>query len=229
LLPKAAGDQLSDKAQRYIKTIAESAQRMGDLIDDLLTFSRMQRTEMHETRVELKSVVNAVIETLSACAGGPRIEWKIASLPEAQGDPAMLRQVFVNLIENAVKYSRPRDPAIIEVGCAGEEHGQYTLFVRDNGVGFDMQYAHKLFGVFQRLHSNIEFEGTGIGLANVQRIIARHGGRVWAEAELEKGATIYFTLNATQLRDRHTNAGEASDRPIKGSEPDDPFTANSYS
>jgi signal transduction histidine kinase len=219
LLPKSAGDQLPAKAQRYIKTISASAQRMADLIDDLLTFSRMQRAEMHETRVELKGMVNEVIEISASGANGRQIDWKIASLPAVQGDPAMLRQVFVNLISNAVKYSRPRDPAVIEVGWAGEENGQHTLFVRDNGVGFDMQYAHKLFGVFQRLHSNSEFEGTGIGLANVQRIIARHGGRVWAEGEPEKGATIYFILKATEMPERQKRRDNT----------DDPFTANSFS
>ncbi len=218
LLSKTAGEPLQAKAQRYIKIISASAQRMGDLIDDLLTFSRMQRAEMQETRIDLKSVVSDVIQHLNGAASGRQIVWKTTSLPETQGDPAMLRQVFVNLIGNAVKYTRPRDPAVIEIGWLGERDGQHTLFVRDNGVGFDMQYAHKLFGVFQRLHSDSEFEGTGIGLANVQRIVARHGGRVWAEGELEKGATVYFTLRATE-----------SPWNIKREHTDDPFAANSYS
>jgi signal transduction histidine kinase len=219
LLPKSAGDQLPAKAQHYIKTISDSAQRMGDLIDDLLSFSRMQRAEMHETRVDLMSMVNEVAQTMAGHGNGRKIEWKIAALPGVQGDSALLRQVFVNLIGNAVKYTRPRDPAVIEVGWAGEENGHHTLFVRDNGVGFDMQYAHKLFGVFQRLHSNSEFEGTGIGLANVQRIIARHGGRVWAESEPEKGATMFFTLKATEVSERQKGRNDT----------DDPLAANSYS
>jgi signal transduction histidine kinase len=219
LLQKSAGDQLSTKNQHYVKTIAGSARRMGDLIDDLLTFSRMQRAEMHETRLELKTIVDEVVGVSASSANGRRIEWKIGALPEVQGDPAMLRQVFVNLIGNAVKYTRPRDPAVIEVGLTGEENGRHTLFVRDNGVGFEMQYAHKLFGVFQRLHSNSEFEGTGIGLANVQRIIARHGGRVWAEGRPDEGATIYFTLKAT----------ENSNQKKKRNYADDACPANSYS
>ena len=125
---------------------------------------------------------------------GRNIIWQMAPLPVVLGDPSLLKQVLANLIGNAVKYSRMRDPARIEIGCAGEEDGRIILFVRDNGAGFDMQYAHKLFGVFQRLHRAEEFEGTGIGLATVRRIVTRHGGRVWAEGAVDKGATVYFTL-----------------------------------
>jgi len=125
---------------------------------------------------------------------GRNIVWQTAPLPPVVGDPSLLKQVLTNLIGNAVKYSRRRDPGRIEIGCAGEEDGRIILFVRDNGAGFDMQYAHKLFGVFQRLHRAEEFEGTGIGLASVRRIVARHGGRVWAEGAVNQGATFYFTL-----------------------------------
>ncbi len=169
---------------------------MGVLIDDLLAFSRMSRAEMHETRVELGAVVQEALRGLAGITSSRNIVWKIPPLPAVQGDPAMLRQVFANLLGNAVKYTRPRDPAEIEIGCAGEESGRLILFVRDNGVGFDPQYAGKLFGVFQRLHRADEFEGTGIGLANVRRTIARHGGRTWAEGALNQGAKFFFTLKA---------------------------------
>ena len=186
--------KLSSEAQRYLEVIVEASRHMGRLIDDLLAFSRMGRVEMRETRVELNALVREAIHDLEMATRGRNIVWTIPSLPTATGDRAMLKQALANLLGNAVKYTRPRDPAQIEMGCAGEEDGQLVLFVRDNGVGFDMQYVDKLFGVFQRLHRADEFEGTGIGLANVRRIVGRHGGRTWAEGAIDQGATFYFTL-----------------------------------
>jgi light-regulated signal transduction histidine kinase (bacteriophytochrome) len=144
--------------------------------------------------VHLGPLIQDVIRGLEMATSGRPIVWQIAPLPPVVGDAPLLKQVLSNLIDNAIKYSRTRDPATVEIGCAGEEGGRVVLFVRDNGVGFDMQYAHKLFGVFQRLHRPEEFEGTGIGLATVRRIVVRHGGRVWAEGTIDQGATIYFTL-----------------------------------
>jgi two-component system, chemotaxis family, sensor kinase Cph1 len=166
---------------------------MGQLIDDLLDFSRMGRTEMLKSDVSLADLVRDTVQRLENVTRGRNIVWKIAPLPAVIGDPAMLRQVLANLVGNAVKYSRRRDPAVIEIGC-GAADDELTIFVRDNGAGFDMRYVHKLFGVFQRLHRSEEFEGTGIGLATVRRVISRHGGRVWAESTLGQGATFYFTL-----------------------------------
>lgn len=194
LTRETAASQLSDKAQRHLQTITDASIQMGQLIDDLLAFSRMNQVTLHESHVGLDGLVQATVRDLEMATQGRNIDWNIAPLPQVIGDPSALKQVLVNLIGNAVKYSRPRDPAQIEIGCAGEEDGRMILFVRDNGVGFDMQYAHKLFGVFQRLHRADEFEGTGIGLAIVQRVIARHHGRVWAEGTLDRGATFYFTL-----------------------------------
>jgi len=194
MLQRATDGQLSQQAQRYLNTITEASVEMGQLIDDLLAFSRMSRTEMRDSHVPLDELMQDTIRGLEMATTGRNIVWQIASLPAVVGDPSLLRQVLTNLIGNAVKYSRTRDPAQIEIGCAGEEDGRIILFVRDNGAGFDMQYAHKLFGVFQRLHRADEFEGTGIGLATVRRIVARHGGRVWAEGVLDQGATFYCTL-----------------------------------
>jgi light-regulated signal transduction histidine kinase (bacteriophytochrome) len=185
---------LSDKARHHLQTITDAGVEMGQLIDDLLAFSRMGNVELHENLIGLDGLVKDSILALESVTQGRSIDWKIAPLQEVFGDPSALKQVLVNLIGNAVKFSRPRNPARIEISCAGEEDGRVILFVRDNGVGFDMQYAHKLFGVFQRLHGANEFEGTGIGLAIVRRVIARHGGRVWAEGALNQGATFYFTL-----------------------------------
>jgi len=194
MLIEDAEGKLSAEAQRYLKVIVEASRHMSELIDDLLAFSRMGRAEMRETRVELHALAQEAIRDLEMATRGRNIGWTIAPLPAVTGDRAMLKQALANLLGNAVKYTRPRDPAQIEMGCAGEEDGRAILFVRDNGVGFDMQYADKLFGVFQRLHRADEFEGTGIDLASVRRIIARHGGRVWAEGEAGRGATFYFSL-----------------------------------
>jgi light-regulated signal transduction histidine kinase (bacteriophytochrome) len=166
---------------------------MGQLIDELLVFSQMGRVELRETIVNPNQLVEEALAILQPAIDGKNIVWKKAVLPELKADPALLRQVFVNLISNAVKYSGTRNPAQIEIGH-NETENEIIIFFRDNGVGFDMQFAGKLFGVFQRLHQTDEFEGTGIGLANVRRIIHRHGGRTWAEGVLDSGATFYFSL-----------------------------------
>ncbi len=193
MLQKHAEKSLDAKSQRFIKTIMDSAKRMGMLIDDLLVFSRMGRAEMRREKVDFNTMIDGIIADLAPDIGSRNIVWKREPLPQVMGDRAMLQQVFVNLIANAIKYSGPRDPAIIEIK-SHEEKNEYIFCVSDNGVGFDMAYAHKLFGVFQRLHEASQFEGTGIGLANVRRIVSRHGGRVWAEAELDKGAAFHFSL-----------------------------------
>ena len=194
MLQRATDGQLSEKATHYLKTITDASEEMGQLIDDLLAFSRVGRAEIRNTSVQLDELVQDVIRSLEMATKGRSIVWQIASLPPVVGDAPLLKQVLTNLIDNAVKYSRLRDPATIEIGCSDKEAGRVVLFVRDNGVGFDMQYANKLFGVFQRLHRPEEFEGTGIGLATVRRIVARHGGRVWAQGAINEGATFYFTL-----------------------------------
>ena len=197
LLAEDNASALSPEGHRYLGSITDASARMDQLIDDLLEFSRMGRAELRETSVDAEAVAREVVRTLDGANDGRRITWRIAPLPPVLGDAALLRQVFANLLGNAVKYTRPRESALIEVASAGEENGRVVLSVRDNGVGFDMQYADKLFGVFQRLHGADEFEGTGIGLATVRRIIERHGGRVWAHSQPGAGATFYLTL-ATQ-------------------------------
>ena len=194
LLSNAAGEALSDKARRYLQTISDSAKQMGQLIDDLLIFSRMGRQDMLRTTVNLDQLVKTVLHDLRLDLQGRTISWTMHPLPNVSGDPAMLRQVFVNLISNALKFTATKPETKIEIGASKQSPGEVEIFVRDNGVGFDMQYVNKLFGVFQRLHRNDEFEGTGIGLANVRRIIHRHGGRTWAEGALDQGATFYFSL-----------------------------------
>jgi light-regulated signal transduction histidine kinase (bacteriophytochrome) len=199
LLKRHSLASLDEKGQRYLAQISESAHSMGQLIDDLLVFSRMGRVEMRAVRVNLDALVRVVREAHATEMAGRSIEWRIPTLPDVEGDPAMLRVVFTNLIANAIKYTSTRAAAHIEIGA--EPNGdEVTVFVRDDGVGFDMAYVHKLFGVFQRLHSADEFEGTGIGLANVRRIVERHGGKVRAEGQLDRGATFYVTLPSAAAR-----------------------------
>jgi light-regulated signal transduction histidine kinase (bacteriophytochrome) len=166
---------------------------MGTLVDDLLNLARVGRRELSLQVAGLRAVVDEVIAELKSELEGREIEWKIGSLPFVECDPGLVKQVFQNMISNAVKFTRPRPKAVIEIGQE-EKDGVTAIFVRDNGVGFSMKYADKLFGVFQRLHRPEDFEGTGVGLATVLRIIQKHHGRIWAEAELDKGAAFYFTL-----------------------------------
>jgi light-regulated signal transduction histidine kinase (bacteriophytochrome) len=171
-------DRLDAEGQRLLQAIQRNAQRMNQLIDDLLAFSRVSRQEIAASEIAMEDLVRAIL---------------IQPLPAARGDPAMIRQVLVNLLANAIKFTRNKAAPVIDIGA--QVDASHTIyFIKDNGAGFDMRYADKLFGVFQRLHSEREFEGTGVGLAIVQRIIHRHGGRVWAEAKVGQGATFYFTL-----------------------------------
>jgi PAS domain S-box-containing protein len=203
LLKRSAIGRLNDTEARHLQTIVDAAARMDRLIDDLLAFSRMGRAALAPQHVSLDALVRDAQQDLHA-APDQSVVWTIHPLPEVDGDPAMLRLVLVNLLSNALKYSAARAIATIEVGVQPGAADETIVYVRDNGAGFDMQYAHKLFGVFQRLHSAEEFEGTGIGLANVRRIINRHGGRTWAEGVVGEGATFYFTLPiaATRLEAR---------------------------
>jgi len=172
---------------------------MGELVDDLLNLSRVSRRELAPLVTDLNPLVRDVIAGLQSACQGRRVEFRVGALPFAECDPGLMRQVFANLLANAVKFTRPRDPAIIEVGQA-DYAGERTIFVRDNGVGFSMKYADKLFGVFQRLHRAEDFEGTGVGLVTVQRIVQKHNGRIWAAAEVDRGATFYFTLEGLEER-----------------------------
>jgi PAS domain S-box-containing protein len=193
ILTEDFGPALPAEAQHHLQRIEQGASRMGQLVDELLSLTRVGRQTLAVRATKLGTLVEDVITLLEPETEGRQVEWKIGELPVVECDPTLMRQVFQNLISNALKYSRPRSPAVIEIG-QGEKDGQIVIFVKDNGVGFSMKYADKLFGVFQRLHRPEEFEGTGVGLATVQRIVQKHGGRVWAEAEIDCGATFYFTL-----------------------------------
>jgi len=194
LLQKNAASILDEKSRRYMTMILESAKRMGELIDDLLAFSRIGRAETRKTMVSLEQLVKEALSEVQQETDGRNMGWTIGALPNLYGDRSMLRLALVNLISNAVKFTRKRPQPEIEIGCADGKENEIVVFIRDNGVGFEMKYVNKLFGVFQRLHRAEEFEGTGIGLATVQRIIHRHGGRVWAEGLVDRGATFYFSV-----------------------------------
>ncbi len=194
LLKKRIGAMLDDESRRYMATISDAALRMAALIDDLLSFSRSGRFEMTKAPVDLEALTQEVVRELEPATLGRIVEWHVGELPVVTGDHAMLRVVLGNLISNALKFTQPRERAEIEIGCQPGGEGEAIVFVRDNGVGFDMKYADKLFRVFERLHGVDEFKGSGIGLANVRRVVSRHGGRTWAEGKVDGGATFYFSL-----------------------------------
>jgi light-regulated signal transduction histidine kinase (bacteriophytochrome) len=212
LLEKEVGPQLDEQGRRYVRIIAEASRRMATLIDDLLMFSRLGRATIIKRPVNLSRLVEQARNDLATEQAGRNIDWRIDPLPAVQGDETLLRSVLANLLGNALKYSRGRQPARIDIGGRQQE-GELIVWVRDNGAGFDMRYADKLFGVFQRLHPASQFEGTGIGLASVKRIIERHGGRVWAQGEVDQGATFYFTLpeNGKESPQRHGDTEEGPD------------------
>ena len=193
MLRQESGWLMNDKSARYLENICDATKRMGRLLGDLLTFARTSRDEMRSNSVRMDKLVDQVLHEMQGGSNGRKIEWRIKPLPQVMGNRPMLRKVWANLLSNAIKYTRSRERAEIQVGCR-DHAAEIEFWVRDNGVGFDMQYANRLFGVFQRLHRDEEFEGTGISLAYVRRIIERHGGRTWAKGEVDEGATFYFTL-----------------------------------
>jgi light-regulated signal transduction histidine kinase (bacteriophytochrome) len=211
ILSEEHGASLAPEAQHHLQRIQEGTQRMGHLVDDLLSLARVGRQGLRLQVTSLKLLVEEVISESSPDTAERKVEWKIDNLPFVECDPALMKQVFQNLVSNALKFTRPRSPAVIEI--RQEAHaGTPVVFVRDNGVGFNMKYSDKLFGVFQRLHRPEDFEGTGVGLATVQRIVQKHGGRVWAEAELDKGATFYFTLGVAEKTEMNTKAAMVGDK-----------------
>jgi light-regulated signal transduction histidine kinase (bacteriophytochrome) len=205
LLQEEYSSKLDDTAQHYLERIRTGTLNMGRLVDDLLSLSRIGRRELTCELTGLGSLLREVVHECEAETLGRRMEWKVGELPFVECDPALMKLVFQNLLSNACKFTRPREVATIEVGQTVVD-GQPAVFVRDNGVGFSMRHVDKLFGVFQRLHRQADFEGTGVGLATVQRIIHKHGGRIWAEGEVNKGATFFFTLPAMRAREEARNA-----------------------
>jgi PAS domain S-box-containing protein len=195
ILDEQCAASLDEKGRHYLKRIQEGAVHMGHLVDDLLNLARVGRQDLRSRSVSLDAIVEQVREDLLPETTSREVCWKLGALPTTECDPGLMKVVFTNLLSNALKYTRTRQPASIEVGCTSQE-GRPVIFIRDNGVGFDMKYASKLFGVFQRLHRADEFEGTGVGLATVQRIVHKHGGEIWAEAVPDHGATFSFTLSS---------------------------------
>ncbi|PYP15746.1 MAG: hybrid sensor histidine kinase/response regulator [Gemmatimonadetes bacterium] len=193
ILVEELGDTLEPAPRHHLDRIKHGAHHMGRLVDDLLHLAQLGRQDLRPQATRLDQVVKAVVADLATELAGRRVEWRLGALPTVACDPGLIRVVYTNLLSNAVKYSRPRAHAVIDIGETTRD-GTPVLFVKDNGVGFDMKYSDKLFGVFQRLHRSEDFDGTGVGLATVQRIVHKHGGRIWAEAEPDRGATFYFTL-----------------------------------
>ncbi len=212
LLEEEFGPQLPDAARDYAARIRRSSQNLGQLVDDLLNLSRVGKKPVSRQPVALKKLVDEAVVEIKPEAGNRQIGWEIGELPPAECDPRFIKQVFLNLLSNAVKYTRPQEHARIEIGQLKVD-GETAIYVRDNGVGFDMRYSDKLFGAFQRLHRAEEFEGTGEGLATVARIIRKHGGRVWAEAEVNKGATFFFTLEPPNRKPAPGSNGDADAPP----------------
>jgi len=197
LLEESAAAKLSGDDLRKMGLVKDAARRMSQLIDDLLSFSRAGRAALRRSAVDMSGLVQETLRHLQPDITGRNIVWQIDTLPPVSGDANLLRQVWTNLLANAVKYTRPRDPATIQISAESQEK-EVVFRVKDNGVGFNMAYADRLFGVFQRLHTDAQFEGTGVGLANVRRIVQRHGGRTWAESEVDQGATFHFSLPVRQ-------------------------------
>jgi PAS domain S-box-containing protein len=206
LLLEKYSNHLEAKGQQFLSNIHSSTQKMLQLIDDLLTFSRSEHQQMNPSEIDMGELAKAVFKELKSIIPEQTLLLEIKTLPPAHGDQSMIRQVFANLLSNAIKFTRPKEAGVIEIGCIVKEN-RNIYYVKDNGVGFDMRYADKLFGVFQRHHAVDEFEGTGVGLAIVQRIIHRHGGHVWAEGKVNEGATFYFTLPGEEKQDGDYNGG----------------------
>ena len=196
LLSNHLQGNMDDKSEHYLKVISSASKDMGQLIDDLLSFSRMGKNQIENSKVDLNIIIKDIITALQPDMKDREVHWNISELPTVKGDVNMIRLVFVNLISNALKFTRLKSPAMIEIGSEldTEIKNHVIIYIKDNGAGFDMQYKEKLFCVFQRLHSHRDYEGTGIGLANVKRIIQRHGGRVWADGVTGEGAVFYVTL-----------------------------------
>ena len=214
LLEEMAGDRLDAGGRDSLARIITSAARMNELIEALLVFAHLGGEQLQRTEIDLEQVVEEALQVLLPDCQGRNIQWQRKSLPHAIADKVLLRQVFVNLIGNAIKYTRTRNPAVIEIGCRAGRADELVIFVRDNGVGFDMQQAASLFGVFKRIAGVQAFEGIGIGLANAHRIITRHGGRIWTEARVDRGATFSFTLpRAEHDRIRQAPGSQCDTRP----------------
>jgi light-regulated signal transduction histidine kinase (bacteriophytochrome) len=194
LLQETASSALNGENRHFLQHIVDGTAQMERMIGALLEFSRTTRAEMRFGEIDLEALLDEALVLLHSELGDRPIEWQRRALPKVRGDKTLLRQVLVNLLSNAIKYTRTCEPAFIEIGAQQGQDHEIVVFIRDNGVGFDMRYAEKLFGVFQRMHRADEFEGTGIGLATAQRIVTAHGGSIWADAEVNRGATFFFSL-----------------------------------